>query len=396
MPPRSPELTTGLLTVLALLSAVGPFGIDMYIPSFVVMAREFSTSESMVQLTLTTFLIGMALGQLFVGAISDSLGRRTPLLIATVAFLISSAVCALTGSIGGLITMRLVQGLSGGAVVVLARAVVPDLARGPKSASAFSILMAISGIAPAIAPLIGGQLAPLLGWRSVFWALDVLGAIMLALTVFVIPESLPADARSDRALKSIFPNIGRLLRRPAYIGYLLAFAGGFSVMFSYIAASPFIFQEQLGLSSQQYSFVFASNAAMLTVASVISSRLVRSFSPKAIILSALGTMLVTSVGLLIAALLGPSLWPTWLLLFITVPMMALIFGNATALAIESIRDIGVGAGSGFMGFSQFLAAAIAAPLVGIGSNPTLAMAVSMIACAVIALSAVLTLTRGAN
>ncbi len=368
----------------------------MYIPSFVVMAREFDTSESMVQLTLTTFLSGMALGQLFIGAISDSLGRKRPLLVGTIAFLISSALCAVAPSIGWLVALRLIQGLSGGAVIVLARAVVPDLAHGAKSASAFSILMAISGIAPAVAPLIGGQLAPLFGWRSVFWVLALLGGVMLLLSIVVIPESLPASDRSDRALRGIFPNIGRLLRRPAYIGYLLAFAGGFSVMFSYISASPFIFQQQLGLSSQQYSFVFASNAAMLTVMSLVNGRLVKSFAPKSIILFALTTMLATSLGLCVNALLGPTLWVTWLLLFITVPMMALIFGNATALGIEAVRDIGVGAGSGFMGFSQFLAAAIAAPLVGIGSSPALSMAVSMVVCAVIALTAVLTLTRPAD
>ena len=386
-------LSTPLLVSLALLSAVGPFGIDMYIPSFVEMAKEFGTAESVIQLTLTAFLSGMAIGQLFMGAISDSLGRRNPLLIATIAFTLSSAAIALTTSISALIVLRLIQGLVGGAVIVLARSVVPDLVRGPEAASAFSILMAISGIAPAIAPLIGGQLAPIFGWRSVFWALALLGAIMVLVTIFVVPESLPPEQRSDNALRCLLPNVGRLLRRPVYMGYLLAFAGGFSVMFSYISASPFIFQEQLGLSPQMYSVVFASNAAMLTVMSVFNSWLVRRFPPRAIILFALSTMLGTASLLTVNALLGPTLWVTWLLLFLTVPMMALIFGNATALGIEDVRDIGVGAGSGFMGFSQFLAASIAAPLVGLGSNPALAMSLSMITCAVIALTAVLTLTK---
>lgn len=392
-PTGSPKLGTGLLISLATLSAVGPFGIDMYVPSFVEIAEEFGTSQSRIQLTLTAFLAGMALGQLFIGALSDSLGRKRPLVTATVFFLITSVLCAISPSISLLIALRLIQGLAGGAVVVLSRSVVPDLARGKASASAFSILMAISSLAPAIAPLIGGMLAPAFGWRSVFWLLAALAAVMVALTVFVVPESLPEDKRSARALRDIFPKIAKLVRRPAYMGYLLAFAGGFSVMFSYISASPFIFQQQLGLSTQMYSVVFATNAAMLTVMSLLNSRLVKSYSERSIIFFALTTMLVLSILLFIDAILGPNLWVTWALLFVTVPMMSLIFGNATALAMETIRDIGIGAGSGFMGFSQFLAAAIAAPLVGLGANAALSMSISMIVCAIIALTALFTLAK---
>ena len=162
-------LPVSLLAGLALLSAAAPFGADTYLASFVEIAREFSTTESMVQLTLTTFMIGMAAGQLVIGALSDSLGRKKLLLIATLVFLGSSILCAVAPNIGTLIAMRLFQGLAGGSTVVLARSVVPDLLTGKASARAFSTLMGISSIAPAIAPLVGGFLGPTFGWRSVFW-----------------------------------------------------------------------------------------------------------------------------------------------------------------------------------------------------------------------------------
>lgn len=387
------NLSTPLLIGLALLSAAGPFGADTYLASFDQIANEFNTTESMVQLTLTTFMIGMATGQLIIGALSDSLGRRKLLLTATLVFLASSILCALAPNIGTLITMRLFQGLAGGSTIVLARSVVPDLMTGKESAKAFSILMGISSIAPAIAPLVGGILGPHFGWRSVFWFLAALNVLMVAIVIIMVPETLPPEKRSTGALRNLLPNIGRLLRRPVYLGYLLAFAGGFAVMFSYIAASPFIFQELLGLSPTQFSLVFASNAAMLTIVSILNGKMINRFSPHKGILIGLTVMLMTSIGLIINALVGITFFVTWLLLFITVPMMALIFANATALGIEEVRDIGIGAGSGLMGFAQFLAAATIAPLVGLGSDLPLSMSTSMLTCALIALISVLTLPR---
>lgn len=387
------SLSIPLLVGLALLSAAGPFGADTYLASFVQIAGEFNTTESMVQLTLTTFMVGMATGQLLIGALSDSLGRKKLLLIATLVFLASSVLCALSLNIGMLITMRLFQGLAGGSTIVLSRAVVPDVMTGKESAKAFSILMGISSIAPAVAPLVGGFLGPGLGWRSVFWFLAIINVIMVAIVVLMVPETLPPEKRSTGSLRRLLPNIGRLLHRPVFVGYMLAFAGGFAVMFSYISASPFIFQEMLGLTPTQFSLVFASNAAMLTIMSILNGKMINRFSPRKGVLIGLTVMLITSVGLLINALVGITFFVTWLLLFLTVPMMALIFANATALGIEEVRDIGIGAGSGLMGFMQFLAAATVAPLVGIGSNLPLSMSISMLTCAIIALASVLILTR---
>ncbi len=386
-------LPLSLIAGLALLSAAAPFGADTYLASFVEIAKEFSTTESIVQLTLTTFMIGMAAGQLVIGALSDSLGRRKLLLIATLVFLGSSILCAIAPNIGTLIAMRLFQGLAGGSTVVLARAVVPDLLTGKASARAFSTLMGISSIAPAIAPLVGGFLGPAFGWRSVFWFLAAINVAMVAIVVLMVPETLPPERRSTGSLRNLLPNIGRLLQRPVFVGYLLAFAGGFSVMFSYIAASPFIFQELLGLTPTQFSLVFASNAAMLTFVSILNGKMINRLHPRKGILVALTVMLVTSIGLIVNAIVGITFFTTWLLLFITVPMMPLIFANATALGIEEVRDIGIGSGSGLMGFTQFLAAATVSPLVGLGSNLPLSMAISMLTCALIALIAVLTLTR---
>lgn len=389
----SQKLTTAILVALVLPSAAGPLGTDMYLPAWVDIAKDLSTPEAVVQLTLTAFMIGMGLGQLFAGPISDGLGRKKLLVGAALIFLATSIGCALAPSIDVLVLMRIVQGLAGGAGAVLARAIIPDLTSGTETAKAFSLLMSIQGIAPALAPVLGGIFMPLVGWRGIFWILAGFNAATVLVSVFIIPETKPVESRKQGAIRTLFPSIGACLKRRVFLGYLIAFCCAFGAMFCYISASPFVFQSQLGLSAQRYSIVFAVNSLMIMAFSIVSSRLVGRVSPRPLMLTGLGILAVASVGLLVSGIAGATLWATIPLLMCAIGSVGFVYGNATALATNTVRDIGVGAGSGVLGFAQFLTAGIVAPLVGLGSDHALSMAIGMCVCAAAAISASLLLTK---
>ncbi|MEJ4112838.1 multidrug effflux MFS transporter [Corynebacterium kroppenstedtii] len=391
-PAGATRLTVAMLSSLAFLSSAGPLGTDMYLPTFISIARDLSTSASLVQLTLSAFMVGLAVGQLVAGPVSDGVGRRRPLVVGSVLFVVFSVGCALAPSIGVLIVCRLLQGVAGGSTVVVARSVIPDVARGSAAAAAFSTLMAIQGLAPAIAPLLGGVLSPVVGWRGIFWVIALFNVVMVVLSVCVVPESLPAMRRTPGAVRHLVPTIGRCFRRREFIGYCVAFAVGFGVFFSYLAASPFVLQDQLGLPPQVYSLTFACNSLAIAGMAALNGRLVSRYAVRSVLVCGLVLFVVTSALLVVVAVVGPWLWPTLVCLFVMTAATGLLLGNATALGVEAVRDIGAGAGSGAMGALQFLAAGIVSPLVGLGSNPMLSMSVCMVVCSLIAMLGCLVLT----
>lgn len=335
----------------------------------------------------------MAVGNLLFGAVSDSTGRKRPILVGSAAFLAASLLCAISPSIHLLIAARFVQGLAGGACMVVARAVVPDLASGRQAARLLSALMAITGFAPAIAPVIGGVLLPAVGWRGVFWALVAINAVQLAVAVFVVPETLPQSKRSADAIRGLFPRIWACLKRPAFVGYLLAYGLGFGTLFSYISASPLVLQNQLGVSPTAYSVIFGAMALLIPLSNAVNMRLVNRVHPRTALMTALLIDALAGAALIAQALTGPVLALVVPTLAVLSLMAGFIMANATALGVEEVRDIGTGAGNGAMGFFQFVVAGSVPPLVALGSNPAAAMAVSIISCAGIALASLLALTR---
>ncbi|MGB9033839.1 MAG: multidrug effflux MFS transporter [Paeniglutamicibacter sp.] len=386
-----------LLAILALISAIAPFAIDIYLPAFPLMMTDLGTSATSVQLTLTTFMLGLAAGQLVIGPLSDQFGRRRPLLLGTVVCLVASALCALAPTIEWLIAMRFVQGFSGAAGVVLARAIITDIARGVRAARMFSLMMTVGGIAPVLAPLVGSGVIHGFGWRGVFWVLAGLNLLMIIGAVFLVEESLPPERRSAGGLKVLVSNAGQVLRNRHYLGFTLTFAFSMTAMFAYIAASPFVLQNIIGLGTTSYSLVFAAIALGLTAASVLSARLVTRVGPIRLTAIGVGTMLAGSVGLLLVVTLGdtPAI-PTLVLLFVTVSALGLILGNATALATAQVTRY-AGTGSAMLGALQFTLAAIASPLVGIaGEQSAVPMAVAMVVAAGIAALLLGTMTRGAS
>lgn len=358
------------------------------------MAESLDSSTVGVQLTLTTFMAGLGLGQLLVGPLSDGWGRRRLILAGTIVLAVSSAICAMAPTVEILIAARLIQGFSGGTGIVLARAVIADRARGNQAAKLFSLMMIIGGIAPVAAPLLGGVLLGPIGWRGIFWVLTGLAVLMAVGAFAFVPETLPPEKRHAGGLKTMAGNFGYVLRQRRFVGYAAAMALGFGAMFSYISASPFVTQNILGLSPGQFSLVFAVNSAGLVLANAVNTRLIGRFEVRTLLLFGVTTMFTAGALLLltmvvvgyVAALILP-------LLFVAISMMGLTLGNATALAQSQVPKA-AGTGSAVIGASQFGLAAVVSPLVGLGGEGTgIPMAVAIVVCSGLALTSAAVLAR---
>lgn len=385
------------MTMLALLSALGPFAIDMYLPAFPQMMTDLNTSATSVQLTLTTFMLGMAVGQLVIGPLSDQFGRRKPLLIGAVACMLASALCAIAPSIEFLIVMRFVQGFAGAAGVVLARAIVSDSGTGSQAAKNFAVLMAVGGIAPVLSPLAGGAVIAFASWQGVFWALAVLNLLMVVGSFVIIKESLPVERRSKGGMKSLAVTTGKVLGNRRYLGFTFAFAFSMAAMFAYISASPFIYQNILGFDATVFSLFFAINALGITATSIIGVKLVDTAGPQRMSYLGVVSLLVFSailLGLFLAGRVPHVL--IMVVIFLAISSLGFIFGNTAALATEQVKQY-AGTGSAIMGALQFLLAALVSPLVGLkGEHDAVPMALVMTVAAALALIGLVSLTRGST
>lgn len=389
--PDTPHFPAKLVATLALLAAVAPLAIDMYLPAFPEMADEFGTSASAVQLTLTTFLIGLALGQLVFGPLSDRFGRRPLLLVGTLVCAVFSAASALAPTVELLAASRFLQGFAGAAGIVLGRAVISDRAHGPAAAKLFGLLVVVNAVAPVVAPLVGGTVVTNVGWRAVFWVLAGLSLLMFACVLALVPETHPKERRSIGGAAAMLGDARALLRNRRYVGYTLAYAFAFGVMFAYISASPFVLQNVHGLSTGWYTVSFTANAIGLVIFSVVNGAVAGRFGERATLRIGLTLLAVFSVVMLVDALAGPVLWVTLVTLWLTMGSLGLVIANATTLALGEAQRA-AGTGSAILGALQFLLAAAISPLVGIGGEETaLPMGIAMVLSAAIALGA-LTLT----
>ncbi|ALC06818.1 major facilitator superfamily permease [Corynebacterium deserti GIMN1.010] len=378
------QLGTGLILALALLSASSALSTDMYLPAMPGIAQDLSTTAPMVQLTLSGFMVGMAFGQLIIGPLSDQFGRKNLLVGGAVAALIASVLCASAPSISVLVAARVVQGIGGGACMVIARAIVPDLARGQAAAQAFALLMIIQGVAPVAAPLVGGLLVGPFGWRGTFWALALINLVQLAVSVFVIKESRPKEERVGAGLGGMLANYLFVLRNKQFVAYTFTLALSFGAMFSYISASPFVLQDELGIPVLMYSIVFGVNACGLIIGGVVNRRLLQKHHPHHI-MRTVQFSFATFCALLLVEVLFIHWVPLFLvLLFLIVSHIPMIMANSTALGTEVVRQR-AGSGSAILGFTQFTMAALVSPLVGLGDNKALTMAIAMVVCALAAI-----------
>ncbi|HIW91968.1 MAG TPA: multidrug effflux MFS transporter [Candidatus Corynebacterium avicola] len=382
-----------MLAGIALLSTGGPFGTDMYLPSLPEITEELDTTASLTQLTITAFMVGMAVGQLVIGPLSDRVGRNRLLVGATIVALVSSVLCALAPSVGLFIVVRFFQGAAGGAGVTLGRAMIADRVQGAAAAAALSTMMMFTSLAPILAPVVGGAVAGLAGWRAVFWTLAGL-ALLQVVVALALPETHPKENRATGSILTVYRRMGGLFLIGPYVGHLVAFAVGFGVLFAFISGSSFVMQEQFGLSASTFSLVFAGNAAALVLANMLNVRIVGRVGAPRMQIVGQTLLVIGAVGLLVVALTVHSLPLVAVLTFVATIGTGFNMGNTTAQAMD-LAPGRAGAASALLGAAQFLMAGLVAPLAGLGDDGLLTMATIMVVCASVAVVGGVVGRRGA-
>jgi DHA1 family bicyclomycin/chloramphenicol resistance-like MFS transporter len=374
------------IVILGALSAFGPLSLDMYLPGLPALTRELGASAAAGQLTITGCMLGLGLGQLVAGPVSDSLGRRRPLLIGLALYIAASLACAAAPSMGVLVVVRLIQGMAGGVGVVIARAVVRDLCEGTVAARMFSILMAITGVAPVFAPLVGGQALAVTSWRGVFVILAVIGVPLLLAALLGLPETLPPEQRHAGGLMATLRTFKRLLGDRRFSPYAFSFSFSFAALFAYIAGSSFVLENIHGLSPQLFSVVFAVNSAGLITMSQVGGHRVGQVGAAVLLRRGLVGVLAGSLATLLVTVAGLGLG--WLLIsfFVLASANGLTLPNGTAAALAELEG-SLGAASALLGLGQFGFGAVVAPLVGLGgSHDALPMAIVVAVAGVTALA----------
>ncbi|MGW0596814.1 multidrug effflux MFS transporter [Streptomyces sp. NPDC002776] len=381
---------TGLLVTFVLggLTATPPLAMDMYLPALPQVTGALNAPAATVQLTLTACLAGMALGQLVVGPMSDRWGRRRPLLIGLAVYVVATALCAFAPTVEALVAFRLAQGLAGAAGIVIARAVVRDLYDGIAMARFFSTLMLISGVAPIIAPLIGGQILRVTDWRGVFVVLTVVGALLAGLVWARLPETLAPADRHEGGVGEALRSMRGLLADRAFAGYMLTGGFSFAALFAYIAASPFVIQEIYGASPQTFSLLFGLNSIGLVIVGQINGKvLVGRVSLDAVLTAGLGVVVLAASALLLMStgVFGEvGLVPVAAALFVLMSAMGVTLPNTQTLALLRTKQ-SAGSASALLGTSSFLIGAVVSPLVGVaGEDTAVPMAVVQLAAALVA------------
>lgn len=382
-----------LVVIIGALSAFGPLSIDMYLPGLPSLTQDLGGETWQAQLTLTACLLGLAGGQIVAGPLSDELGRKRPLVIGLFAYAVASLLCALSPSVPVLISLRLVQGSAGAAGIVIARAIVRDLYSGSEAARFFALTMAVNGLAPILAPILGGQLLNFTSWRGVFIVLTLIGLALLVAGIFGLQETLPPTRRRPGGIGLTLQTFGGLLTDRHFLGYALSSGLAFAAMFAYISGSPFVLENIFKVSPQTFSLIFAINALGIIITSQISGRLVDKVAPRKLLALGIGSVFVGSWLLLLVVLAGVGLVGVLPAFFLIVSSIGFIAPNATALALAPHPRI-AGSASALIGVIQYVIGAAATPLVGLGGSSTaLPMAILIAVLGSSAFLAFVSLTR---
>ncbi|WPU64096.1 Bcr/CflA family multidrug efflux MFS transporter [Peredibacter starrii] len=379
------------ILILGLLTAFGPLSIDMYLPALPGIAKDFAVPLASVQLSLASFLVGIALGQIFYGPITDRWGRKKPLYVGLITYALASFACASTFDVNGLIFYRFMQALGACAGMVITRAMVRDLYQSHESAKVFSLLMLIMGVAPILAPVMGGILTTAFGWRSIFWILTVISLMALFCVYKFLPETHKPDVKYG--VKDIFRNYIGIFKDKNFTGYTLSMSLVYAGMFAYITGSPFVFIDHYGLTPAQYAWVFGANACGLITFSQINGRILRKHPPEKILVRALPFVTIFGVMILIVGLTNGPIWAMCGCLFLIISNMGLIAPNTSACALAHQKKH-AGSASALMGTIQFAVAGIISSLVSHFHNGTiLTMTAIMCICGVLSYLAYLLLVK---
>ncbi|WP_423823334.1 multidrug effflux MFS transporter [Salinisphaera sp. SPP-AMP-43] len=358
-----------VLAILSLLMGFASISTDLYLPAMPEMAKALGADTGMIELTVSGYLIGFSLTQLIWGPVSDRFGRRVPVAIGLLLFIIGSAGCALSTSGAMLIGWRFVQALGACASVALSRAMVRDLYEGKRAAQMMSTLMTVMAIAPLLGPLVGGQIAALAGWRFIFWTLVIVGVIAAGL-LMLLPETLPAARRNDEALGRAFRRYGELLRHRRLLGYIGVGGFFYAGMFAYIAGTPFAYIDYYGVPSHLYGFLFAAGVVGIMIANMLNARLVTYFGVNRILLGGAIAGLACGLATAINAATGwGGLWGIAVPLFAFASVSGFIVANAIAGALEDFSQR-AGAVSALVGATQYGSGVFGSALVGLLADGT--------------------------
>lgn len=362
--PLPPPLPIPWLILLGALTAVGPLSIDMYLPAFPAMEADFHVSPGAMEFTLASFFVGMALGQLAYGPVSDRYGRRLPLMVGLVVYVLASLGCALSDSVPVLAGWRFLQALGGSAGLVITRAIVRDRCATREAARAFSMLILVMGLAPILAPLLGGWVSVGLGWRAVFFVLAGYGLLGLLAVWRLLPET--HDTRHAQPLRAgrVVSDYLALLASPSFVGYTLVGGLAFAGMFAYIAGGPFVLIQLGGIPPEHFGWAFGANALGFVAASQVNARLLHGRGPTAILHWSVVVPALAGLALTFAALAGWLPLPVLMAgLFVYVAGLGFIGPNAAAAALAT-HGQQAGMASAMMGSLQFGLATLFGVLVG--------------------------------
>jgi DHA1 family bicyclomycin/chloramphenicol resistance-like MFS transporter len=393
--PTAPAVSLSLVVLgaVVLVTAIAPLATDMYVPAFPLVGRDLAASAAQVQLTLTTFFIGMALGQLVGGPVSDRIGRRRPLLVSLAVLAAASLLCAVSPGVAAMMAARLLQGFAGGWAMVIARSVVVDLTSGAKLVRAMNVIAGAAGIAPVVGPLLGAAILQFSHWRVSFWVVAALGLLMLVVVAAAVPETHPVDERHGGGLSRLIGSAALVVRNRQFVGWLLVFGLSMGVTFAYVATSAFVLQSMNGLSPMLYSLDFAFNAVGLTVTTLVAAKLAGTVSTRSIVAVGLTATAAAAALLMIGALVGMPLPIALVGFFVLMSAQGLVGPNAGALASGTVPDE-PGTGSALLGFLQWFMAGAIAPLAGLGGEHTaVPMAIIVAALTAVSVFALVVLAR---
>lgn len=372
------------IIILGSLTAIGALSIDMFLPGLPDIRHDFQTTTSNAQLTLSMFMIGLAFGNLFAGPISDSTGRRKPLIIAMIIFTLASLGIVFVHNIWLMVALRFLQGVTGGAAAVISRAIASDMYSGNELTKFMALLMLVNGIAPVVAPTIGGIILNYSVWRMVFVILTIFGFVMVIGSLLKVPESLTVTNReSSSGLKTMFKNFKILLKTPRFVLPMLIQGMTFVLLFTYISASPFIIQKIYGMTAIQFSWMFAGIGITLIISSQLTGYLVDFIDSQKLMR---GMTMIQIIGVILVTIVLLNHWNFWILAIGFIILIAPVTGVATlgfTIAMDESSS-GRGSSSSLLGLVQFLFDGVASPLVGVkGEDNPIPYIIIIIATAVI-------------
>ncbi|RTZ16734.1 Bcr/CflA family multidrug efflux MFS transporter [Vibrio aquaticus] len=379
----TPQIGFLLFLVLGAIGALTPLAIDMYLPAMPTIARDLGVTEGAVQITLTAYTAGFAIGQLIHGPLADSYGRRPVLILGVFFFGIASIVSATTTGIEALTWVRTAQGFAGAAAAVIIQAVVRDMFDREDFARAMSFVTLVITIAPLIAPMIGGYVAVWFGWRAIFWILAAFSVVVIALVLWKIPETLSEENKQPLRVRTTLQNYMRLFKNPVAMGLIFSGAFSFAGMFAFLTAGSFVYIDIYGVRPDQFGYLFALNIVAMIVMTSINGRLVKKVGSHTMLRFGLAVQLVAGIGLFVTWLLDAGLWGTVVFVVMFIGTLSTIGSNSMGLLLSSYPSM-AGTASSLAGTLRFGTGSIIGAVVAfLPGGVTWPMVIVMSACSIV-------------